>query len=248
MKKTVIVIGMFAAVVGGAQAGIVAGWNVEGVELDVGTGLDASGAPYAFSATTSETSQVAAKLILGDGVNPSTTANQYGFKIAGDDETNSLAGAVASNHYMEFSLTVASGYELNLDSIDMKGEATASGCSNVVLMTSIDGFIAGQEIASAYSANEGTGGFDTDSSGFGAPIDLSAAKYQDLTGSLSFRLYGWDSTSGSGATYIRNLSGDDLVINGTVEAVPEPTVIGLMALGCSGMFLGRRSFGNSREG
>lgn len=215
MKKEWFVVGMLAVVGGGVRAAVVAGWDVIGVELDVGAGLDAPGAPYLFSATTSETAGVSAQLTLGDGVNPSTSVDQYGFKIAGGDETNSLAGAIASNHYMEFSLTIAGGYELNLDSIEIKGEASGTGCSNVVLMASIDGFTAGQEIASAFPANEGTGGFDTDSSGFGAPIDLGAAKYQNLTGTVSFRLYGWDSTSGSGSTYIRDLADEDLIVNGT---------------------------------
>ncbi|RKX37306.1 MAG: hypothetical protein DRP64_17380 [Verrucomicrobia bacterium] len=231
MKKAVVVVGILA-VVGGVRAGVVAGWNVDGVELDVGTGLDAPGAPYTFSATTSETGRISAQLTLGVGVTPSTSINQYGFKIAGSDETNSLAGAIASDHYMEFSLTIAGGCELNLDSIEMKGQAAGTGCSNVVLMTSIDGFVDGQEIASAYPVNEGSGGFDTDSSGFGAPIDLSAAKYQNLTGTVSFRLYGWDSTSGSGVTYIRNLADEDLVVNGTIGEL-SGGVVPQLALGAS---------------
>ncbi|MEN8255389.1 MAG: hypothetical protein ABFR33_07965 [Verrucomicrobiota bacterium] len=215
MKKELFVVGMLA-VVGGVRAGVVAGWDVAGVDVADGTGLETNIPPYTFMATTGETASVSARLTLGGGVNPSTSVNQYGFKISIGDGTNSLAGAIASNHYMEFLLTVASGYELNLDSIEMKGGASSSGCSNVVLMTSIDGFTAGQEIASAYPANEGTGGLDTDSSGFGAPIDLSAAKYQNLAGSVSFRLYGWDSTSGSGSTFIRSLADEDLVVNGTI--------------------------------
>ena len=214
MKKELLVVGMLA-VVGGVRADVVAGWDVSGVELDVGAGLETNIPPYTFMATTSETAGVSAQLTLGDGVNPSTSVNQYGFKISLDDGTNSLAGAIASGHYMEFSLVIAGGYKLNFDSIEMKGQATGTGCSNVVLMTSVDGFVSGQEIASAYPVNA-TGGFDTDSSGFGAPIDLSAAKYQNLTGTVSFRLYGWDSTSGSGATYIRNLTDEDLVVHGTV--------------------------------
>jgi len=212
MKKELFVVGMLA-VVGGARAGVVAGWDVSGVDVADGVGLEMNIPPYVFMATTGETANVSARLTLGDGVNPSTSANQYGFKIAISDETNSLAGAIASDHYMEFSLTIANGYELSLDSIEMKGQATGTGCSNVVLMTSIDGFTAGQEIASANPANV-TGGFDTDSSGFGAPIDLGGTEYQSLTGTVSFRLYGWNSTSGSGATYIRNLENEDLIVNG----------------------------------
>lgn len=227
MNKAVLVVGVLS-VVGGVRAGVVAGWDVSGVDVSDGVGLETNIAPYAFMATTSETGHVSAQLTLGDGVSPSTSVNQYGFKIASSDGTNSLAGAIAGNHYIEFSLMITNGYQLNLDAIEMKGQATASGCSNVVLMSSIDGFTSGQEIAASSPANV-TGGFDTDASGFGAPIDLSDVKYQNLTGTVSFRLYGWNNTSGSGATYLRNLGGDDLVVNGTIielssGVVPRLTV------------------------
>jgi hypothetical protein len=222
MKKAVLVVSVIA-VASGVRAGVVAGWDVSGVDVKDGVGLETNMAPYAFMATTGETGQVFAQLTLGDGVNPSTSANQYGFKIAGGDETNSLAGAIAGNHYIEFSLMITNGYQLNLDSIEMNGQATASGCSNVVLMSSIDGFIGGQEIAAASPVNV-TGGFDTDASGFGAPIDLSDARYQNLTGTVSFRLYGWNSTSGSGSTYLRNLSRDDLVVHGTISELSSGIV------------------------
>lgn len=219
MKRMVLVVGM-AVAAGGVEAAVVAGWDVNGVELDVGSGLDAPGAPYAFSATTGEPASVIATLTLGDGVNPSTSADQYGFKISSSDQTNSLAGAIESQHYLEFSLSVSSGYELNLSTIEMNGQATGSGCSNLVLMSSMDGFTVGNEIASASPVNV-TGGFDTDISGFGSPIDLSDIQYQNLTGSISFRLYGWNSTSGSGSTYLRNLVGNDLLINGSIVELPS---------------------------
>lgn len=219
MKRLVLVVGVLATVCG-VRAEVVAGWDVNGVELDAGTGLDAPGSPYTFSATTSETAHVVAKLTLGAGVGPSSSINQYGFKISAADKTNSLAGAVASDHYLEFSLVVSNGYALNLDSIEMNGQASGTGCSNVVLMTSLDGFSAGQEIATAYPANA-TGGFDTDAAGFGGPIDLSGAPYQNLTGTVSFRLYGWNSSTGSGTTYLRSLTGDDLVVNGTIAELPS---------------------------
>lgn len=222
MKKAVFVVGVLA-VVGGVRADVVAGWDASGVDVNDGVGLETNIAPYTFMATSSETGRVSAQLTLGDGVSPSTSANQYGFKIASSDGTNSLTGAIAGNHYMEFSLVITNGYQLNLDFIEMNGQATSSGCSNVVLMSSIDGFISGQEIAASSPANV-TGGFDTDASGFGGPIDLSDAKYRNLTGTVSFRLYGWNSTSGSGATYLRNLGGDDLVVHGTIIELPSGVV------------------------
>lgn len=197
-------------------AAVIAGWDIQGIDVDDGVGIETNAPPYAFNATTSEVAHVESQLLLGAGVKPSTSSDQYGFKISSDDQTNSLAGAIAMDHYLEFSITVESGYALNLQALEMVGRATASACSNVVVMTSIDGFEAGQEVASAYPANT-TGGFDTDSSGFGGPIDLSAPKYRNLTGTVVFRIYGWNSTSGSGPTYLRNLTEDDVIIRGTVS-------------------------------
>ncbi len=221
MIKVRYVVGcMFAAagLAANVEGVVVAGWDVAGVDVAAGIGIETNGAPYTFRATTSGVSHVDAALALGPGVTPSTTAGQYGFKIPGAGETNSLDGALAAEHYLEFSITVDRGYQLNLESVEMVGQGTAGGCSNIVLMTSLDGFSAGEEIASAYPVND-TGGFDTDESGFGGPIDLSASTYQNLSGSIMFRIYGWNSTSGNSPTYIRNLTGDDLMVHGNVVAV-----------------------------
>ncbi len=202
----------------GTYAAVVAGWDVSGVDLDDGIGVTTNLSPFIFQATTSETGYVQAQLSLGSGVIPSTSANQYGFKIPSASQTNSLAGAIALNQYIELSIEIEAEKALNLSSIEMKGEGSGTACSNVVVMTSINGFIPGQEISSSTNANS-NGGLDTDDSGFGAPIDLSGAQYQNLTGTLSFRLYGWNSTSGSGTTRIRNLMGDDFEMLGEIVDV-----------------------------
>jgi hypothetical protein len=211
----------FFMVVGAVHAELLVGWDVSGVDVDNGVGLITNQPLYRFVATTNAIEHVSAELTLGDGVNPSTSANQYGFKISTATYSTTLAFAIQKKQYLEFSITVDEGFELNLQSIVMKGQSSGLGCSSVVVMTSIDGFVAGQEIASTDSANK-TGGFDTDQSGFGEPIDLTAPAYQNLTGTISFRIYGWNSSSGSSATYIRNLTGNDLIVNGTVaELSPE---------------------------
>lgn len=219
MKKRVVAMCAAGMIAASGQAALLAGWEVTGVDVKEGAGIETNIAPYAFYATTSDVSTVTSKMLLGAGVNPSTSVNNYGFKISGSDSTDSLADAIAMNHYMEFSFTIDPGYGVNLSSMEMKGEATGTGCSNVVLMTSIDGYVDGAQIAMATNVNA-TGGFDTDKSGFGAPIDLSASKYQELTGSISFRIYGWGSStnSGTGETRIRTYESvsDDLVVFGEV--------------------------------
>lgn len=217
---------VFTCAVGlSVQGAVIAGWDVDGIDLDDGIGVESNVPPFTFYSTTSDAANVSAALTLGDGVIRSTAVDQYGFKVSSALQTNSLAGAIVQDQYIDFSITVDDGHRLNLDSIEMNGGGSGTACSNIVLMTSIDGFSAGQQIASVSNANT-TGGIDTDIDGFGGPIDLSAAKYQQLTGIVSFRLYGWNSTSGSGSTRIRDLSGDDLVVYGEVvnAADGEPTL------------------------
>lgn len=214
---------------------VLAAWEVGGVDADDNFSSETA---YEFGST-SGSAQLLSVMTLGSGVNPSTSANQYGFKISSSVATDSLTEAIAENHFFQISLEVADGYELNLLSLEMKGQSSGLGCTNVVLMSSLDGFEAGDEIATAFPANQ-TGGFDTDVSGFGAPINLAASQYQRLTGSISFRVYGWNSESGSSSTHIRDLTGDDLVVTGTLQSIPEPTVLGLVLLVGTGAICVRR--------
>lgn len=206
-------------VVGSVNGEMVSGWEITGVDVDGGDGIVSNIPPYQFLATTNETGHVSSRLSLGAGVLPSTSKDQYGFKIPGDQTATVLEDAIDRNHYLECALEIEAGFALNLDRVEMVGESTGTGCSNIVFMTSIDGFLVGQQIASVTNAAGIAGGFDTDKSGFGGPIDLSASRYQNLTGTVLFRLYGWSSTSGTGTTRLRSLSGNDFSIYGSVEAL-----------------------------
>ena len=223
LLRYLTLVGLSFGGAGLANADAIVGWEITGVDVNDGIGASSS-APYTFSATTVLNANVSGELTLGAGVNPTTTATQYGFKISSANAQTTLAGAISNNHYLQFSVTVASGFLLNLSSIDLVGDASSTGSDNVAFFTSIDGFTAGDEIASAASVAGITGGLDSDGSGFGA-LDLSAGAYQGLSGTVDFRIYGYNSStsSGAGTTKIRNLSNDDLVVNGTLVAVPEPS-------------------------
>ena len=127
--------------------------------------------------------------------------------------------------------------------IRMNGETSPTGAKNVAIMSSIDTYVDGNEIATLADRHLiGAGDLDTDGSGWGGPIDLSAPKYQGLKGTFSFRLYGWNTGSGSGITYIRNLADvDDFEINGASMMIPEPASPALMLAVFLGVAAVRRS-------
>lgn len=206
-------------------AAVLAGWDVNGIDLDGATAPNSQ--PYTYGATLAA-NITSGNLTLSTTVNPSTAIDKYGFKITGGEEQTSMAGALSAGHYFQFTINAAPNFSLNLTSIEMHAEATGTGANTGALFSSIAGFTAGNELASVTGAQGVTGGFDTDPSGFGAPIDLDSPAYQGVS-SVTFRFYAWDTSSGSGTTRIRDLSGNDLIINGTVTAVPEPscTLLGL---------------------
>ncbi|MGB0373227.1 MAG: hypothetical protein ACPGN3_18000 [Opitutales bacterium] len=140
-----------------------ASWDLSGVDVADLPG----GSPYALDAGSLGTDIDSAFLSLSSSVNPSTSAGQYGFKVSGVDETTDLAGAIAAGHYIEFSITPEAGYSIDFTSIDFLGESTGTGADGVAFFSSIEGFGVDDVIDSVAGIQDVTGGFDTDSSGFG---------------------------------------------------------------------------------
>ncbi len=195
---------------------IIAGWDASGIDLD-----NNYVAPYTVAAHTTA-AHVAAAMSLTDSLLPSTTTNRYGFKIPAADAQATLAGAIAQQHYIQIVITVPEPYGLNLVSLELHGQTSSTGCDDIAVLSDVDGFSDAAVIASVSAVADVTGGFDTDDTGFGAPIDLPRPEFSELS-SVTFRIYGWNSSSssGDGRNYIRDLSGYDVVVNGTVEEIPR---------------------------
>jgi len=243
MKNTLKPLGLVACLSISPMMGfanILAAWDVDGVDVAEGTGVDTPSFPYTRNAATLGVNISEGRLSLGTNL-PSTSTGMYGFRFSAATHQSSLLGAIEKNHCIQFTMTAKAGYRFDLSSIAMNGQSGTSGPDDIALMSSIDGFTAGDEMRWLTGRQGVTGGWDTDASGWGDIIDVSDLKYQDLT-AVTFRIYGWNS-SGTASAGIRNLSGNDLIINGTIEAIPEPAVAGLIGLTGLSLLVARRFIG-----
>jgi len=217
MKKIVLLSLLFYLSFGNFTFAQLASWDVNGVVVADGIGIDESSSPYSFTSPSRATHITDAKLTLSASVNPTTSASQYGCKVSVFPTT--LSTAIAAGHYIQVSITVESGYSIDFSDIVMKGQTSGTGWDDVAFMSEIAGYTDVNALQEIGSIQDVTGGFDTDASGWGSPIDLSSIGYQGVTGTTTFRIYGWNATSGAGTNYIRSLTGDDFIINGEVKTI-----------------------------
>ena len=143
----------------------------------------------------------------GSGISANSASNRY----------NASSWNVSSldvNKYFYFTLTPNSGYKINFVSFVYTGQASGTGPTSFAIRSSLD----------SYVSNLGS------PNATGTTIDLSASTYQNLTGSITFRFYGWNASQSAGTFSI-----NDFTFNGTVVSTgaTAPSVTSLSATAIS---------------
>ena len=138
---------------------------------------------------------------------------------SGQSVADTAAAAVAGNRFLEFSLTAASGFALNLTSLTF--DAANGGTSTprgYVLRSSVDGFSSDISSALTTTVNPNLSSFD---------VTLGGPDFVGLTGTTSFRLYGFTPATGAGIFF------DNIRVRGVtvVSAAPEPGSLALLLVG-----------------
>ncbi|MEI9894449.1 MAG: hypothetical protein WDN28_11340 [Chthoniobacter sp.] len=151
--------------------------------------------------------------------------------VRGTAGSADTAAALTNGDYFTFTLAPTSGNQLSLQNftvdISANGGAANADTAEYALFASTDGFASGDPSMSDILAPAAS----VTAPGSNAipytryTVDLSEAAFQDLTGTVTFRLYVSNSSSSSVARF------DDVTINGTVSAVPEPSGFVLLGLG-----------------
>ncbi len=112
--------------------------------------------------------------------------------------------------YFEFSLTPNTGCEINFTSFVYTAQTSGTGPSNFDIRSSLDGFTSSI-------------GFPTST---GTTIDLSTASFQNISSSITFRIYGWGASSATGTFSINDFSFNGSVNCGTLGTITAGTISG----------------------
>ena len=210
---------------------VLMGWDVNGT-TESATSLTAA----TFGSNVSQSSP-SGVLSRGTGAASPGNVSSNAFGASGFTATT-LDNAIAASDYFTFSITVNSGYAMTLSSLTIKLNDTTNGPTGGALFSSVGGFASSSAAIQSFTL---TGNSSNDRS-----ITLSTGSFSNLTGTVEFRIYAYGG-AGSSSTdklRVRDLSGNDLTISGTVSAIPEPatvaTWLGAFALGAAVIAKSRR--------
>lgn len=147
-------------------------------------------------------------------------------------ENSSLSTARSAGDFVTFTVTPSAGFKLDLTSLTFDNTIDTGGSSHPPTTFQVGIVINGSE--TLYSSMA-TGGGATSIS----PLALS-----DITTSAEIRLYAW----GGGTTGNRRWYLDNIVLNGSLTPVPEPTTWALAALASVVLWAFRRRDAGSPAG
>lgn len=119
----------------------------------------------------------------GSGILPNSGSDRYNAR--GWNSTS-----FDSNDYFYFTISPNSNYKIDFYSFTYTGTASGSGPTNFVFRSSVDGF----------TTNIGN------PTANGITIDLSSSDFQNITSSITFRIYAWGATAATGTFSINDFA------------------------------------------
>lgn len=213
MKKCLIGIACVSAcLVGSTNAALIAQYNF-------GTGLTSSDTELNSTAT-----GITLTLLNNSG-RDSGVGNPAGSLQV---HKNNMATAQDLTRYIEFTITAANGYALNLNGNLLTFDSSRNGGTPTAaswgVRSSVDGFA-----ANLATGTSGTSGWT------GGNVALTGNQFNGLT-TITFRIYSWESGVNEHLFY------DNINLNGSLTPVPEPAniALGIFGLGSLAAFLVRR--------
>jgi hypothetical protein len=154
-------------------------------------------------------------LAYGTVGNPAANANKSG---------NIWLGQSATNGFYGFTLSIDPGYSVDITDVRFDGRATGTGVTNYLTQYSTDNL-------NFFTLGSGT--YANDSTWRTNICNTSVPS--GLTGTTYIRIYGFGQNSGG-------FNVDNVTLNGTVMAIPEPASMALLVLGLGALAFARKRF------
>lgn len=202
---------------------------------DNNAGNTPTGTPLTQTSTLDPALEIVTGLTLGPGLAFREPANGIDGTDKGDEynvngfATGNLASAISTNAYLGYTIRPVSGLEMLVDEVSFSFWRNGENApADYAILTSIDGFEAGDALATTTIQHAGEGGPDENS-----PATLTA----DYTGGqwvseVEVRLYGYNAGSTSGNTHLTatSISGHFRLGNGGGGPQPTFDLTGKLAL------------------
>ncbi len=128
--------------------------------------------------------------------------------VAYNLNANTLAEAKANNEYFSWTITPESGYQMSLTSIDLRA-LSQNTLRTFNLLSSVDGFTTSI-------------GYVTSDSTSPTLQTINITGHDNLTGAVEFRLYVYPSVNTYETLGIGDMTGNDLIVNGTTGTAGPP--------------------------
>lgn len=189
---------------GSAQSVIQAAWDFNG-----NAGNETSVAPLTIASHIQPV-----LLVRGAGLTPAALANS--FNSTGWTTTNSITDAIANNDYLEWTMQPQSGFVTALHQLNANFRRSGTGPDHFQWRYSVDGVHftnLGAEILFSGTATNGVTQL---------PIDLQGISDLQMIPAVQtvyLRLYGYNASASSGSFALGRLTGNDLSITGSTQAI-----------------------------
>lgn len=146
----------------------------------------------------------------GAGLIAGTNADRFN---ATNWALTSIANAVTSNNYMEFTITPTAGYQFSVSSIVVSWQRSGTGNTVLALRSSVDGYTTNLDTEKAITDNTTTQTF------------TFTFTQVNSTSAVTYRIYSYaEQTTGTGGP--GDGTGNDIVVNGTVT----PAITGIESI------------------
>jgi hypothetical protein len=212
--KTALLVAALAGAAAVANASVISDWAA------APNGASIAASNVATNITGVDLTRGAGLVLQGS----SSTFNSNSWTVGGN-----LATAQANNDYLQFGVTVDSGFSLNLFDLEIRYDRSGTGPTQAAILFSTDNFATSTTVfTDAAVSDTGEDNFIT--------LGLNG-----ITGTGLFRVFAWGA-SGSGGTFdietINFAGGGTYGIRLNGEVVPTPGALALLGLG--GLVAGRR--------